>query len=126
MTRLFIAEVSIPDTDDMTETRRAMDWMRCVLANRLKHPADFSADRHSRQIIDIIRAKQNGSVQFQGFESYPIIDRKQGQNIKNRIGVAEGRADHDQRRHARFIHTAIEAATGSPPTDPTPTGLCSG
>ena len=44
MTRLFIAEVAVPEGGDMKEARRAMDWMRCVLMNRLKHPSDFSAD----------------------------------------------------------------------------------
>ena len=68
LARLFLAEVLVPDTDDMREVRREM--MHCVLINRLKHPADFAAGRYASTMTEMITAKE-GQIQFQGFENYP-------------------------------------------------------
>lgn len=121
MTRLFIAEVAVPGGGDMKEARRAMDWMRCVLMNRLKHPSDFSADKHATQIIQIISAQRTG-VQFQGFQNYPIIDRPQKNNIDQKMSIA-GKEVDNQTRYSSFIRAAIAAATDPAPADPTPSGL---
>ena len=122
MTRLFIAEVEVPDGSDMKEARRAMDWMRCVLMNRLKHPSDFSADKHATELVQIISA-QSTAVQFQGFENYPTIGKAQQDNIDRKIKVATDDTNKDQARYINFIKTAIAAATDASPLDPTPTGL---
>ena len=118
MARLFIAEVAVPGGDDMKEARRAMDWMRCVLMNRLKHPSDFSADKHATQII----AAHRTGVQFQGFQNYPIIDKPQKNNIDQKTIIAS-KEGNDQTRYVSFIRTAITAATDPAPADPTPNGL---
>ena len=122
MARLFIAEVEVPENGDMREARLAMDWMRCVLMNRLKYPADFGADKHTTRIVDIITAKGYG-VQFRGFENYPNIDRAQEGNIDDKINAATASPSPDQKAHDSFIKTAIAAATEASPVDPTATGL---
>ena len=123
MARLFIAEVRFTGGNDMQEVRHEMDLMRCVLGNRLKHPQDFSADKHSMNISQIISASNNHQIQFQGFENYPIIGDEQKQNIAEKQKGASGDLGYDQAAYINFINTAIAAATDVPPVDPTPHGL---
>ena len=87
LARLFLAEVLVPNTDDMREVRREMDMMHCVLINRLQHPADFDAGRHASTLTQIISARE-GQVQFQGFENYPILGGKQQSNIDGILSAA--------------------------------------
>ncbi len=122
MARLFIAEVAYPLNGDLQEARREMDLMRCVLENRLKHSKDFGADQYSTNISQIISASR-GSVQFQGFENYPIIADQQKQNILEKQKAASGDAGYDQAGYINFINAATAAATSIPPVDPTPQGL---
>ena len=122
MARLFIAEVEFTGGDDMQEVRREMDLMRCVLANRLKHPKDFSADKYAVNISQIISAS-NDHIQFQGFENYPIIGDEQKQNIAEKQRGASGDLGYDHIAYISFINTAIAATTDVSPVDPTPHGL---
>ena len=122
LARLFLAEVLVPVTDDMREARREMDLMHCVLINRLNHPVDFDAGRYASTITQIITARQ-GHVQFQGFENYPVLGKRQQDNIDVLLNAALDEKNPRSHIYTDFIKTAVAAAKDSSPTDPTPTGL---
>lgn len=122
LARLFLAEVSVPDTDDMKEARREMDLMHCVLINRLSYPKDFDAGHHASTITQIISAHE-GHPQFQGFEHYPIFDKPQQSLINDLLKISLNGKDSRNDIYRNFVKTAVDAANDPSPIDPTATGL---
>ena len=122
LARLFIAEVLVPDTNDMQDARREMDMMHCVLMNRLGYPKDFDASPYASTITQMISTHE-GHAQFQGFKNYPILAEPQQDGIDAVLGAALDRQNHRQPTYAAFVETAIAAAKDPSPVDPTPTGL---
>lgn len=71
LVRLLIVEVG-PQSGDMSDAKEAMGWMRRILENRLRRPADFEA-RGATTLTQIIQAHDNNKTQFRGFNTYPNI-----------------------------------------------------
>ncbi len=122
MANLFLNEAAGPHRDG-TMTVQAMGWMRCVLQNRLRHPAAFGALGATR-ITQIITAAGYG-VQFAGFNTYPAIDPAVAANIQAKLAIAANTSYPRQPIYLAFVKAAIAAATGPAPADPCPTNLYS-
>jgi len=120
MANLFLNEAAGPHRDS-TLTVRAMGWMRCVLQNRLAHPAPFGAPG-ATTITQVIKADSFG-VQFAGFNTYPAIAAAIASNINQKLQIAANTSDPRQPIYLAFVKAAIAAATGTAPVDPCPTGL---
>lgn len=109
MARLFLAETASPASKgwNVADANKSMQWMRLVLKNRLDNdPAQFNAPgAKSRQ--DIVR----GKGQFRGFGSYPTIDAKVSQHIKEALdGANDDNNLAKQAQDIAFVNAALEVA----------------
>jgi hypothetical protein len=119
--RLLLAENLAPGQPgyDAADSKKSMQWMRVVLANRLKNnPAQFAAP-DAKNITDIVKAKQ----QFEGFEKYPTLNAKLSARINEIVQIANNDNDARQERYVQFLQDALDVAKGPLITDPCPTGL---
>ena len=121
LVRLFLAEIPDPGQSgyNAADGKKSMQWMRVVLANRLKNnPAQFMAPG-AKSITDIVKAKG----QFKGFESYPTLSSKQSARIGEIVRIANDDNDTRQEKYLQYLQNALDVAIGSLIADPCPTGL---
>lgn len=122
LVRLFLAENLSPDQTgyDAAKSKTAMQWMRLVLANRLKNnPAQFGAPK-ATTITDIVKAPG----QFAGFEKYPTLAADVSARIDAIVSIVNDDSDARQDRYAQFVQTAMDVAKSTTPVpDPCSTGL---
>lgn len=109
LVRLLLAENTTPDETsyDASKAKKAMQWMRVVLANRLasKNPGEFRAPG-AKTLTDIVKGKN----QFEGFGDYPTIAAKQAARIANIVKIANDDNDKRQEPFAQFLQIAIDVA----------------
>lgn len=120
MVRLFMVESRKPSESgyNKADSELGMKWMRLVLQNRLKSSEKYAAPG-ARNLCDIVRA----SGQFGGFENYPALASKQKSAIDAVLKIANDDSDPRQQDLLDFIQNAMNAASGSPITDPSAKGL---
>lgn len=131
LSRLLLAESINPGAStlyDEANSKKAMQWMRLVIKNRLEHedPSRFSAKKQAGKngydIFDIVKA----SGQFHGFENYPSLGADITRNIAAFIAIATNHNHPKQQAYADYISNAISVAHEqglSGVTDPCPTKL---
>jgi hypothetical protein len=121
LARLLLAESINPGMPgyDAAKSRTGMQWMRVVLANRLKDPGSFGA-KGATTVREVVTAPG----QFAGFEKYPALGSKQEKVITAVLATANDDSDARQEKYARFVRDALEVAQSkSVIADPCPTGL---
>ncbi|SFD90103.1 hypothetical protein [Paracidovorax konjaci] len=130
LVRLFLVEVPAPQEWAFTgissseDAREAMRMMRRVIANRLDSGStkEFMA-AGARDIRGIVTASDRGSVQFEGFEHYPQIDKEKQKMIEARMAILNDATNGWQEKYAAFYEAALSTATEPLRPDPSPTGL---
>jgi hypothetical protein len=126
LVRLLLAENRTPDETGYAaaQSRTSMQWMRVVLANRLKDEPGRFAAAGAQTIADIVKAKDNGIVQFKGFQDYPALGAKQAARIREIVNIANNDNDARQEKYAQFLLNALEVGKSKTLIqDPCPTGL---
>lgn len=122
LARLLLAEAHGPGQSgyDASGSKTAMQWMRVVLANRLKNsPERFNA-RGAKTLLDIVKAPR----QFEGFQDYPKLGSDQSTRIDEIVSIANSDSDPRQGKYAQFLQNALEVAgSNTLIADPCPTGL---
>ena len=121
LARLLIAENRGPgDPDfDAVAARTGMQWMRVVLANRLKNPGLYNA-AGAKTLTDIVKAPG----QVKGFGDYPVIATTQANLIAEIVRIANNDSDPRQDNYSRFVQDALDVAKSKTLIpDPCPTGL---
>jgi len=119
--RLLLAESRGPGQAgyDALKSKTAMQWMRVVLANRLKNPAPFNA-KGAKTLKDIIKAPG----QFKGFQDYPKLGAGQSKVITERINIVNDDNNQHEEEYRQFHQDVLDvAASGVLISDPCPTGL---
>jgi hypothetical protein len=114
LVRLFLAETASPETGKVkwtvADAKKSMQWMRLVLQNRLDHnPAQFMA-KGATTLQDIVTAKDNGVVQFEGFSKYPAVDAAINQRVNEAFKIANDDSDRRQDDYAAFVRSALDVA----------------
>lgn len=128
LARLFLAENPSPASTGASwkieEIKTAMQWMRRVVENRLKggQPEEFMA-RGATTVLDIVKADDKGSVQFHGFNLYPVLEPGVARNINQYLEIANNGLHPLRKSYADFVQAAIDIAQAPVPADPTTTGL---
>ena len=121
--RLLLAEARGPAFSSylLSESKRAMQFMDCVLYNRLNNrPSQFGAPG-AKNIIDIIKAKG----QFAGFEKYPVYDGIISTRIQKMLDIANDSRDRRAQEFTDFVEAAIQVAENQTIADPS-TGMLAG
>ncbi|HEU4403873.1 MAG TPA: hypothetical protein VFS43_01060 [Polyangiaceae bacterium] len=121
LARLFLAESRTPANSSYDEqvAKTGMQWMRVVVANRLRDdPGRFLAPK-AKTSLDIIRAPR----QFAGFEQYPTLPKKVTKKLDDVVRLANDDSHPDQARYEKLVRNAIEIADARPVADPCPTSL---
>ena len=119
LVRLLIVETG-PQSGDATDAKEAMGWMKRILENRLRRPADFEA-QGATTLTQIIEAHDNGSTQFRGFDTYPEIAGPQEGELDKALKGANAASASSQYR--KLLKSAVDVATADTPPDPSVTGL---
>ena len=122
LARLLLAEARSPGQAgyDASASKTVMQWMRVVLANRLKNnPERFNA-KGAKSLADIVKAPK----QFEGFQDYPKLGTDQSGRIADIVTIANSDSDIRQQKFAQFLQNALEVATSTTLVpDPCSTGL---
>lgn len=107
LARLLLAETRGPgyaNTWRADTAKRAMEWMRIVIANRQANPGPFRAA--SGSLLDVIKAKG----QFHGFEGYPPPIASVTASIRQLIEAANNDGLPNQDSYITHVRHAISVA----------------
>jgi hypothetical protein len=127
LVRLLLAESRSPEkmgSATAEEVKKGMQWMRRVIVNRLRSdkPEEFMA-RGASGIVDIVKADDQGSVQFHGFNQYPRLEEGIAKNLDDSLSIANDGTHPKRAAYAQFVQSAIDVANEALPMDPSPNGL---
>ncbi|MGF6305641.1 hypothetical protein [Paraburkholderia sp. WC7.3d] len=103
------------------QTLTSMQWMRWVLANRLRFgSAHFGSSKAATTLTELIKAPN----QVKGFERYPSIETGQKMVIDDVLKMANDSTNTSFLVYRQYVQNAVDVARGVKlGSDPCPTGL---